>query len=126
MLGSEVNLSTANHPQSDGQSEREIQTLITALRSYVNAMGDDWDESCLPSSCPSTARCRRQRVRLPSHWCMAPRRGCRSTACWNSAAGHDASGRAARRAHEAGAGPRTPQAELAQAKQKRLADRTGG
>jgi hypothetical protein len=42
-LGSEVNLSTARHPQSDGQSEREIQTLVTALRSYVNAMGDDWD-----------------------------------------------------------------------------------
>jgi hypothetical protein len=44
ILGSEVNLSTANHPQSDGQSEREIQTLITALRSYANAMGNDWDE----------------------------------------------------------------------------------
>ena len=33
VLGSEVNLSTAQHPQSDGQSEREIQTLTTALRS---------------------------------------------------------------------------------------------
>ena len=44
VLGSEVHLSTAHHPQSDGQSEREIQTLITALRSYVNAMGDDWDD----------------------------------------------------------------------------------
>jgi hypothetical protein len=44
MLGSDVNLSTAQHPQSDGQSEREIQTLSTALRGYVNAMGDDWDE----------------------------------------------------------------------------------
>jgi hypothetical protein len=43
-LGSDVNLSTAQHPQSDGQSEREIQTLSTALRGYVNAMGDDWDE----------------------------------------------------------------------------------
>ena len=44
VLGSEVNLSTAHHPQSDGQSEREIQTLTTALRSYVNAMGNDWDD----------------------------------------------------------------------------------
>jgi hypothetical protein len=44
VLGSEVKLSTAYHPQSDGQSEREIQTLITALRSYVNAHGNDWDE----------------------------------------------------------------------------------
>jgi hypothetical protein len=44
LLGSEVNLTTAHHPQSDGQSEREIQTLITALRSYANSMGNDWDE----------------------------------------------------------------------------------
>jgi hypothetical protein len=44
LLGTEVDLSTAMHPQSDGQSEREIQTLITTLRSYVNAMGNDWDE----------------------------------------------------------------------------------
>jgi hypothetical protein len=43
LLGSTVNLSTAQHPQSDGQSEREIQTVITALRGYANAMGDDWD-----------------------------------------------------------------------------------
>jgi hypothetical protein len=44
LLGSEVHLSTAHHPQSDGQSEREIQTVVTALRSYVNAQGSDWDE----------------------------------------------------------------------------------
>ena len=44
VLGSEVNLSTAQHPQSDGQSEREIQTLITALRSYAGSMADDWDD----------------------------------------------------------------------------------
>jgi hypothetical protein len=43
LLGSTVSLSTAYHPESDGQSEREIQTLITALRNYANAMGDDWD-----------------------------------------------------------------------------------
>jgi hypothetical protein len=43
LLGSYVDLSTARHAQSDGQSEREIDTLITALRSYANAQGDDWD-----------------------------------------------------------------------------------
>ena len=47
-LGSAVDLSTARHAQSDGQSEREIQTLTTALRSYTNSMGDDWD-SYLPA-----------------------------------------------------------------------------
>ena len=44
LLGSTVSLSTAYHPQSDGQSEREIQTLTVALRSYANSMGNDWDE----------------------------------------------------------------------------------
>ncbi|MDD2978257.1 reverse transcriptase domain-containing protein, partial [Aquabacterium sp.] len=44
VLGSEVTLSTAYHAPTDGQSEREIQTVITALRSYVNAQGNDWDE----------------------------------------------------------------------------------
>jgi hypothetical protein len=44
LLGTQVNLSTANHPQTDGQSEREIQTLTTALRSYVDTAGDNWDE----------------------------------------------------------------------------------
>jgi hypothetical protein len=44
VLGSRTDLSTAMHAQTDGQSEREIQTLTTALCSYVNEMGDDWDE----------------------------------------------------------------------------------
>ena len=44
LMGTELNLSSAHHPQSDGQSEREIQTVITALRGYVNAMGNDWDD----------------------------------------------------------------------------------
>jgi hypothetical protein len=44
VLGSEVSMSSAHHPQSDGQSEREIQTLVTALRNYVGALGNDWDD----------------------------------------------------------------------------------
>ncbi|KAH0658081.1 hypothetical protein KY289_026829 [Solanum tuberosum] len=34
-LGSKVNLSTAFHPQTDGQAERTIQTLEDMLRAYV-------------------------------------------------------------------------------------------
>ena len=44
MLGMKLNMSTARHPQSDGQSEREIRTLVTALRAYCNDHQDDWDQ----------------------------------------------------------------------------------
>ncbi|KAI3757501.1 hypothetical protein L6452_05041 [Arctium lappa] len=42
-LGTRVNLSTAYHPQSDGQSERTIQTLEDMLRSCVIDFGGNWD-----------------------------------------------------------------------------------
>ena len=44
LIGVQVRMSTARHPQSDGQSEREIRTLTTALRAYCNAHQDDWDD----------------------------------------------------------------------------------
>lgn len=44
LLGITMRMSTARHPQSDGQSEREIRTLITALRAFCNDNQDDWDE----------------------------------------------------------------------------------
>ena len=44
LLGIKLSMSTARHPQSDGQSEREIKTLVTALRSFCNDHQDDWDE----------------------------------------------------------------------------------
>lgn len=44
LMGTQLNMSTAHHPQTDGQSEREIRTLITALRSFCNNHQDDWDD----------------------------------------------------------------------------------
>ncbi|KAI3761820.1 hypothetical protein L1987_52242 [Smallanthus sonchifolius] len=38
-LGTQLNLSTAYHPQTDGQSERTIQTLEDMLRAYVIDFG---------------------------------------------------------------------------------------
>jgi hypothetical protein len=39
-------MSTANHPQTDGQSENANKEVITALRHFCNSFKDDWDE-CL-------------------------------------------------------------------------------
>ncbi|KAI3771892.1 hypothetical protein L6452_03063 [Arctium lappa] len=42
-LGTRVKLSTAYHPQTDGQSERTIQTLEDMLRSCLIDFGGSWD-----------------------------------------------------------------------------------
>ncbi|GKC98499.1 putative reverse transcriptase domain-containing protein [Tanacetum coccineum] len=42
-LGTNLDMSTAYHPQTDGQSERTIQTLEDMLRAYVIDFGSIWD-----------------------------------------------------------------------------------
>ena len=37
-----VKLSTAHHPETDGQTERQNQELERYLQSYVNYLQDDW------------------------------------------------------------------------------------
>ena len=43
-LGTKLVMSTAYHPQTDGQTERANRTLEEMLRSYVNITQSDWDE----------------------------------------------------------------------------------
>jgi hypothetical protein len=42
-LGTSLLMSTAFHPQTDGQTERQNRTLEENLRAYVNYQQDDWD-----------------------------------------------------------------------------------
>ena len=43
-LGTQVNLSTAFHPQTDGQAERTIQTLEDMLRACIIDFKGSWDD----------------------------------------------------------------------------------
>ncbi|GKF55144.1 reverse transcriptase domain-containing protein [Tanacetum coccineum] len=42
-LGTQLDMSTVYHPQTDGQSERTIQTLEDMLRACVMDFGKGWD-----------------------------------------------------------------------------------
>ena len=42
LTGTKLSMSTANHPQTDGQTERQNQTLEVMLRHYVNPRLSNW------------------------------------------------------------------------------------
>lgn len=44
LCGTKLALSTAFHPQTDGQTERHNRTVIEMIRAYVNSSHSDWDE----------------------------------------------------------------------------------
>ena len=46
-LGSHAALATSHHPQTDGQSERAVQTVLRLIRSYATEQQDQW-EALLP------------------------------------------------------------------------------
>jgi len=43
-LGTELKMSTANHPQTDGMTERMNRIVEDALRAFVNHQQNNWDE----------------------------------------------------------------------------------
>ena len=68
-------MSTARHPQSDGQSEREIKTLITVLRAFCNEHQDDWDDylDMVELGCNSTTQTSTQSSPFELLYGMKPR-----------------------------------------------------
>nr|GEU42370.1 putative reverse transcriptase domain-containing protein [Tanacetum cinerariifolium] len=62
-LGRKLNMSTAYHPETDGQSERTIQTLEDMLRACVMDFGGSWDthlplvEFSYNNSCHKSIKC---------------------------------------------------------------------
>jgi len=80
-LGTEVNLSKAFHPQTDGQSERTIQTLEDLLRSYVLEFGGNW-EDLLPLVEFTYNNSYQATIRMAPYEALYGRK-CRTPICWD-------------------------------------------
>ncbi|KAL4559834.1 hypothetical protein LXL04_031980 [Taraxacum kok-saghyz] len=80
-MGTRLNLSTAYHPQSDGQSERTIQTLEDMLRACALDFGGNWD-SHLPLVEFSYNNSYHSSIAMPPFEALYGRK-CRSPVCWH-------------------------------------------
>jgi len=79
-LGTRVHLSTAYHPQTDGQSERTIQTLEDMLRACVLEYGGAWDDH-LPLVEFAYNNSYHASIGMPPFEMLYGRR-CRTPNCW--------------------------------------------
>ena len=80
-LGTQLDLSTAYHPQTDGQTERTIQTLEDMLRTCVIDFGGNWD-SHLPLIEFSYNNSYHSSIKMAPFEALYGRK-CRSPVCWN-------------------------------------------
>ncbi|KAJ9541664.1 hypothetical protein OSB04_028170 [Centaurea solstitialis] len=78
--GTELHFSTAYHPQTDGQSERTIQTLEDMLRACVLDFGGSWD-TYLPLAEFSYNNSYHSSIGMPPFEMLYGRR-CRTPICW--------------------------------------------
>ena len=79
-LGTRLDMSTAYHPQTDGQSERTIQTLEDMLRACVIDFGDAWDTH-LPLIEFSYNNSYHTSIKAAPYEALYGRK-CRSPLCW--------------------------------------------
>ncbi|KAI3712403.1 hypothetical protein L1987_70959 [Smallanthus sonchifolius] len=80
-LGTRLDLSTAYHPQTDGQTERTIQTLEDMLRACVIDFGGNWDShlSLIEFSYNNSYQ---TSINMAPFEALYSRK-CRSPICWN-------------------------------------------
>ncbi|XP_076891554.1 uncharacterized protein LOC143543001 [Bidens hawaiensis] len=79
-MGTRLNISTAYHPQTDGQSERTIQTLEDMLRACVLDFGGSWDDH-LHLAEFSYNNSYHSSIGMPPFEMLYGRR-CRTPVCW--------------------------------------------
>ncbi|GJT98647.1 putative reverse transcriptase domain-containing protein [Tanacetum coccineum] len=80
-LGTQLDMSTAYHPQTDGQSERTIQTLEDMLRACVIDFGGSWDRH-LPLVEFSYNNSYHASIKAAPFEALYGRK-CRSPVCWS-------------------------------------------
>ncbi|GJR32989.1 putative reverse transcriptase domain-containing protein [Tanacetum coccineum] len=80
-LGTDVNMSTAYHLETDGQSERTIQTLEDMLRACVIDFGSSWDQH-LPLVAFSYNNSYHASIKAAPFEALYGRK-CRSPICWS-------------------------------------------
>nr|GFA04958.1 putative reverse transcriptase domain-containing protein [Tanacetum cinerariifolium] len=80
-LGTNLDMSTAYHPQTDGQSKRTIQTLEDMLRACVIDFGNGWDKH-LPLAEFSYNNSYHASIKA-THFEALYGRKCRSPVCWS-------------------------------------------
>nr|GFC73716.1 putative reverse transcriptase domain-containing protein [Tanacetum cinerariifolium] len=79
-LGTNLDMSTAYHPETDGQSKRTIQTLEDMLRAYVIDFGKGWVKH-LPLVEFSYNNSYHTSIKVAPYEALYGRK-CRSPVCW--------------------------------------------
>ena len=80
-MGNRLDLSTAFHPQTDGQSERTIQTLEDMLRMCIMNLGDSWADH-LPLVEFAYNNSYHSSIEIAPYETLYGRK-CRSPLCWD-------------------------------------------